>query len=54
VARLDPQYLTDQQILQMLRAVRVEAEQDQLGARGHDENDADHRLLQFGEAALAP
>jgi hypothetical protein len=38
----------------MLGAVRVVGEQDQLGAGGEDEHDADHRLLQLAHPALAP
>ena len=41
LTRLDPQDLPDQQVLQMLGAVRVAAEQDQLGAGGEHKHDAD-------------
>jgi len=52
--RRDPQDLPDQQVLQMLAAVRVAGEQQQASARRQHEQHADQRLLDLRPAALGP
>jgi hypothetical protein len=52
--RAHPQDLPDQQILQVLAAVRIAGQHQDAGAGSQDEHDADHRLLLAGHAPFHP
>ena len=52
--RVHPQDLADQQVLQMLAAVRVAGQQQDAGAGREDEHHADQRLLLLRRAPLGP
>src|SRR5438309_2752574 len=53
-ARVDPENLPDEKLLQVLAAARILREDQDRGARGHDEHHADDRLLHFRPAMVGP
>ena len=54
LTRRHPEDLTRQQVLEVLAAVRIVGEQQDLRGRCEHEQDADQRLLHFGALALGP